>query len=39
MKKIIMQPSGKEIDCPSGETVLSVLEKQGYAWVDEKLAS
>lgn len=31
MKKIIMQPSGKEIDCPSGETVLSVLEKQGYA--------
>jgi CDP-4-dehydro-6-deoxyglucose reductase len=31
MKKIIMQPSGKEIECPSGETVLSVLEKQGYA--------
>ncbi len=31
MKKIIMQPSGKSIDCPSGETVLSVLEKQGYA--------
>jgi len=31
MKKIIMQPSGKEINCPAGETVLSVLEKQGYA--------
>ena len=31
MKKIIMQPSGKVIECPSGETVLSVLEKQGYA--------
>ena len=31
MKKIIMQPSGKEIDCPAGETVLFVLEKQGYA--------
>jgi len=31
MKKIIIQPSGKSIDCPSGETVLSVLEKQGYA--------
>ncbi len=31
MKKIIIQPSGKQIDCPSGETVLSVLEKQGYA--------
>ena len=31
MKKIIIQPSGKAIDCPSGETVLSVLEKQGYA--------
>lgn len=31
MKKIILQPSGKEIECPSGETVLSVLEKQGYA--------
>lgn len=31
MKKIIMQPSGKEIECPSGETVLSALEKQGYA--------
>ncbi len=31
MKKIIIQPSGKEIACPSGETVLSVLEKQGYA--------
>ncbi len=31
MKKIVIQPSGKQIDCPSGETVLSVLEKQGYA--------
>ncbi len=31
MKKIILQPSGKQIDCPSGQTVLSVLEKQGYA--------
>ena len=31
MKKIILQPSGKEIECQSGETVLSVLEKQGYA--------
>lgn len=31
MKKIIIQPSGKAIDCPTGETVLSVLEKQGYA--------
>jgi len=31
MKKIIIQPSGKAIECPSGETVLSVLEKQGYA--------
>lgn len=31
MKKIIMQPSGKTIQCPEGETVLSALEKQGYA--------
>ncbi len=31
MKKIIMQPSGKEIECPSDQTVLSALEKQGYA--------
>ncbi|WP_331775216.1 2Fe-2S iron-sulfur cluster-binding protein [Sulfurospirillum sp. 1612] len=31
MKKIIIQPSGKSIDCPDGESVLSVLEKQGYA--------
>lgn len=31
MKKIVMQPSGKIIDCPPGETVLSALEKKGYA--------
>lgn len=31
MKTIVLQPSGKSIECPSGETVLSVLEKKGYA--------
>lgn len=31
MKTIIMQPSGKEIQCSPGETVLSALEKKGYA--------
>lgn len=31
MKKIRLQPSGKEVDCPENETVLSVLEKSGYA--------
>ena len=31
MKKIILQPSGKIIECGLEETVLSALEKQGYA--------
>lgn len=30
-KKIILSPSGKELICDEGETVLSALERQGYA--------
>jgi len=31
MAKIIMQPSGKSVDCAYGDTVLMALEKAGYA--------
>ena len=31
MTKIILSPSGKEIECNPSETVLSALEKNGYA--------
>jgi CDP-4-dehydro-6-deoxyglucose reductase, E3 len=31
MKTIRLQPSGKEVACEDGETVLSALEKNGYA--------
>ena len=31
MKKIVLQPSGKEIEVEDGQTVLSALEKSGYA--------
>ncbi|MBS1158537.1 MAG: Ferredoxin:Oxidoreductase FAD/NAD(P)-binding:Oxidoreductase FAD-binding region [Proteobacteria bacterium] len=31
MAKIIMQPSGKSVDCAYGDTVLMALEKSGYA--------
>jgi len=31
MARIVMQPSGKSVDCTSGDTVLMALEKAGYA--------
>lgn len=31
MTRIIMQPSGKSVDCAYGDTVLMALEKAGYA--------
>lgn len=31
MSRIIMQPSGKSVECASGDTVLMALEKAGYA--------
>lgn len=31
MPRIRLHPSGREVDCPSGDTVLSALEKAGYA--------
>lgn len=31
MSRIIMQPSGKSVDCAYGDTVLMALEKAGYA--------
>src|SRR5574343_229822 len=31
MARIIMQPSGKSVDCAYGDTVLMALEKSGYA--------
>ena len=31
MKKIILSPSGKEVPCEEGQTVLSALEQGGYA--------
>jgi CDP-4-dehydro-6-deoxyglucose reductase len=31
MTKIVLSPSGKEIECGPSETVLSALEKNGYA--------
>ena len=31
MPRIRLYPSGREVDCPSGDTVLSALEKAGYA--------
>lgn len=31
MARIIMQPSGKSVDCTYGDTVLMALEKAGYA--------
>lgn len=31
MARIVMQPSGKAVDCGSGDTVLAALEKAGYA--------
>ena len=31
MKKIVLSPSGKEIECESSETVLAALERNGYA--------
>ena len=31
MARIILQPSGKSVDCAFGDTVLTALEKAGYA--------
>ena len=31
MPRIILQPSGKSVECASGDTVLMALEKAGYA--------
>jgi CDP-4-dehydro-6-deoxyglucose reductase len=31
MARIVMQPSGRSVDCLSGDTVLMGLEKAGYA--------
>jgi len=31
MQKIVLQPSGREIECEPGDTVLAALEKQGHA--------
>ncbi len=31
MARIVMQPSGKSVDCSTGDTVLTALEKAGYA--------
>ena len=31
MTRIILQPSGKSIECAAGDTVLTALEKAGYA--------
>ena len=31
MSRIRLNPSGREVECPDGETVLSALEKAGYA--------
>jgi ferredoxin len=31
MKKIRLYPSGHEVECEQGQTVLSALEKAGYA--------
>lgn len=31
MTRIIMQPSGKSVECGAGDTVLGALEKAGYA--------
>ena len=31
MTRIVMQPSGKAVDCAYGDTVLMALEKAGYA--------
>ncbi|MBU0750624.1 MAG: 2Fe-2S iron-sulfur cluster binding domain-containing protein [Gammaproteobacteria bacterium] len=31
MARILMQPSGRAVDCASGDTVLMALEKAGYA--------
>ncbi|HYD70950.1 2Fe-2S iron-sulfur cluster-binding protein [Azospirillum sp.] len=31
MSRIRLHPSGREVECPSGDTVLSALEKAGYA--------
>ncbi len=31
MARIVMQPSGKSVDCAYGDTVLTALEKAGYA--------
>ena len=33
MSRIIMQPSGKSVECAYGDTVLMALEKAGYALV------
>lgn len=31
MQKVILHPSGRAVECYSGDTVLTALEKQGYA--------
>ncbi|MDX9944675.1 MAG: 2Fe-2S iron-sulfur cluster-binding protein, partial [Azonexus sp.] len=31
MARIVMQPSGKSVECAYGDTVLMALEKAGYA--------
>lgn len=31
MSRIVLQPSGHEIDCPSGDTVLAAVERAGFA--------
>ncbi|TAM60920.1 2Fe-2S iron-sulfur cluster binding domain-containing protein [bacterium] len=31
MARVVLHPSGKSVECPSGETVLTALEKGGYA--------
>jgi CDP-4-dehydro-6-deoxyglucose reductase len=31
MSRIVMQPSGKSVECATGDTVLMALEKAGYA--------
>ena len=31
MQKIVLHPSGREVECASGDTVLAALEKKGHA--------
>ncbi|TAM74544.1 2Fe-2S iron-sulfur cluster binding domain-containing protein [bacterium] len=31
MARVVLHPSGKSVECPDGETVLTALEKAGYA--------